>query len=239
MAVKTLTIPELGVVKLYKRKGARSIRLSITATGEVRVSLPHWLPYEAGASFALSKVSWIRAQQIQKTPMLTHGQAIGKSHHLYFWGSLEATKPSSRISGTSIKITHPLGSNITDADVQKVAETAAIRALRSQASALLPQRLRTLADKHDCTYRSSSIKQLKGRWGSCDTDKNIVLNLFLMQLPWHLIDYVLLHELAHTRALHHGPEFWAEFERFLPHAKQLRKEIRAYRPAVGLQEASA
>jgi predicted metal-dependent hydrolase len=239
MATKTVKVAELGTVKLYKRKGARSIRLSVTPSGEVRVSLPAWLPYDAGVRFAQSKLSWILSQQVEKTPALSHGQAIGKSHHLYFWSSLEADKPTSRIQGTTIKVIYPVGDNIADPHIQKVAEAACIRALRSQASKLLPQRLQALADSHGCVYVSANIKQLKGRWGSCDTDKNIVLNLFLMQLPWHLIDYVLLHELAHTQVLHHGPEFWKEFERLLPNAKRLRKEIRGYSPSVGFQAASA
>lgn len=232
MAVKTVELQEVGTVKLYKRKGAQSIRLSIAASGEVKVMLPYWLPYEAGISFVRSKIGWILEQQTDKVTELVHGQAIGKTHHLYFWSSLEANKPVSRVNGSTIKITHPINTTSSDPAVQKVAVTACIRALRSQAENLLPQRLQTLAATHDCSYRSASVKQLKGRWGSCDTDKNIVLNLFLMQLPWNLIDYVLLHELAHTRALHHGPEFWAEFESFLPNAKKLRKEIRSYRPTV-------
>jgi predicted metal-dependent hydrolase len=75
-----------------------------------------------------------------------------------------------------------------------------------------------------------SWSRLKGRWGSCDQDKNIVLNLFLMQLPWQLIDYVLLHELCHTMHLDHGPGFWQTFLMHKPTAKDLRREIRHYQP---------
>jgi predicted metal-dependent hydrolase len=239
MATKEVEIPEIGLVKLYKRKGARSIRLSVDAQGSVRVSLPYWLPFEAGTRFVLSKASWIQEQQPKTVATLTHGQAIGKSHHLYFWGSLDVDKPNSRIVGSSIKITHPLTLTSDSQEVQKIAERACIRALRSQAESLLPQRLATLAQAHEYDYRSTTIKQLKGRWGSCDTEKNIVLNLFLMQVPWHLIDYVLLHELAHTRALHHGPEFWGEFEAHLPNARALRREMRTYRPVIGAQLASS
>ena len=53
-----------------------------------------------------------------------------------------------------------------------------------------------------------------------------------MQLPWALIDYVLLHELSHTKALHHGPDFWKVFEAVLPGAKQRRKELKDFKPAI-------
>lgn len=233
MSTKRIELPGLGEVTLYKRKGTRSIRLSVSLAGEVRISMPHWLPYEAGAKFAQSKVSWIQAQlQEQQTVPLTHGQAVGKSHHLYFRRDIAAARVSSRINGTSIRVTHPLEMDHTNSAVQKAADTACIRALRQQASNLLPQRLKTLAAAHSFSYKDTAIKQLRGRWGSCDADQNIVLNLFLVQLPWHLIDYVLLHELVHTKVLHHGPEFWQEFERHLPNAKRFRKEIKRYSPTV-------
>lgn len=233
MAVKKIDVPGIGAVKLYKLKRSRSIRLSISSAGEVRVSLPYWLPYDAGTKFALSKVSWIQSQ-LQERPatLLTHGQLVGKSHHLYFVSDDQARRVTTRVDGSEIRVTHPAYVGVGVPDVQKAAERAAIRALRDQAERLLPQRLRVLADTRGFTYKSVYVKQLTGRWGSCDADQNIVLSLFLAQLPWHLIDYVLLHELTHTKALHHGPDFWLEFERHLPHAKQLRREIKQYRPAV-------
>ncbi len=233
MAVKNVDIPPIGAVRLYKRRGARSIRLSVTSTGTVRVSLPYWLPYEAGIKFASSKQTWILAQlDQQQTNLLIDGQAVGKSHHLYFVRLVEAERISTRVDGNSIRVTYPVSLAPHSKSVQRAAEAACVRALRSQAEALLPQRLHALSDRYDLPYRSSNVKRLKGRWGSCDAEKNITLNLFLMQLSWHLIDYVLLHELTHTKVLHHGADFWQEFERHLPAAKRLRREIRTHRPVV-------
>lgn len=59
--------------------------------------------------------------------------------------------------------------------------------------------------------------------GKLHKSKDITLNTFLMTLPWNLIDYVLIHELVHTKVLHHGVQFWEEFDRCLPNAKQYRK----------------
>src|SRR5690606_36436720 len=106
----------------------------------------------------------------------------------------------------------PAGTDPAHPRVQKAAQAAAIRALRKEAETLLPQRLRTLAEQTGFTYNSVAVKQPKSRWGSCSHQKHITLNLFLMQLPWRLIDYVLLHELTHTKVMRHGPPFWAELE---------------------------
>ncbi|MGZ6005017.1 MAG: M48 family metallopeptidase, partial [Candidatus Saccharimonadales bacterium] len=116
--------------------------------------------------------------------------------------------------------------------VQAKALIGCERALRQEAETLLPQRLKQLADKHDYSYTGVDIKKLKSRWGSCNQHHHISLNLYLMMLPWALIDYVLLHELNHTKHLNHSPSFWTEIETKMPHAKQLRKQLRAFQPSL-------
>lgn len=232
-AAKTVLLPEIGTLKLYKRRGARSIRLSVRPDGEIRVSLPYWVPYAAAVQFARSRQVWL-AEQLQKVPKaLRHGQSIGKSHRIYFEPSETSRKPSSRVTTSAVRVTHPFDATYAEPHVQAVAIRAATRALRSQAEALLPHRLQKLADLHGFRYRSVQIKQLRGRWGSCDHQQNIVLNLFLMQLSWELIDYVLLHELTHTKIMRHGPDFWTEMQRHQPNVQSLRRAIRAHQPAVG------
>ncbi|MGH7192412.1 MAG: M48 metallopeptidase family protein, partial [Candidatus Saccharimonadales bacterium] len=100
------------------------------------------------------------------------------------------------------------------------------------AERLLPQRLAAVAEAHGFDYGGVHIKRLKSRWGSCDQDGMIVLNLFLMQLPWEYIDYVLLHELMHTRIMRHGPDFWQAMAELQPDVKALRGRLREYRPAL-------
>jgi len=136
------------------------------------------------------------------------------------------------VQANIITITHPAHLSVTDSDLQKLAESASIRALRVQAEQLLPTRLRSLAQQHNFRYSSVAIKRLKSRWGSCDQQKQIVLNLFLMQLPWQCIAYVILHELVHTALLHHGPDFWQKMQAVLPDVKHRRKQMRQYQPVL-------
>lgn len=231
MPYKSFQVTGLGEVKVYKRKTSRSLRLTVTPEGTIRVSIPMWTPYQAGVSFALTKRAWIIRHAAGSTMrVLHHGQQIGKTHWLAFRADATAETIRTKVGKSDVTITHPSRYAATDDHVQKAAHTASIRALRAQATQLLPTRVYTLANRYNFTYHSLSIKQLKSRWGSCDQQQNIVLNLYLVQLPWEYIDYVILHELAHTRALNHGPDFWQEFEQVLPHAKQLRRRMRAFRP---------
>lgn len=232
MATKQIDIPQIGPVTLYKRRGNRSLRLTISAGGEVRVSLPYWVPYKAGEQFAISKSRWIAANRTKSSRALAHGHGIGKAHRLYFEQQAMATQVNARIVANEVRVSFPTKYSERDIIVQQAAHRASIRALRKEAATLLPQRLAALAGQMGYHYNSVTIKQLKSRWGSCNTNKEITLNLFLMQLPWHLIDYVLVHELVHTKVMRHGAPFWKEFEEYMPDAKALRKQMSVYQPTL-------
>jgi len=231
MASKQFLLDENTVVTIYKRRGNRNVRLTITSGGEVRVSIPTWAPYATGLKFAHQRQAWIQAQK-RPTELLTDGQTVGKAHHLRFIPRDNLNKPTSRIAGGELIVYYPQQLDIQNSEVQAAAHKLCVRGLRRQSEQLLPQRLTQLAQQHSYDYKSVSIKALKSRWGSCDSHKNIVLNLYLMQLPWENIDYVLLHELVHTKVLRHGPDFWQEFEKTAPDAKKLRKAMAAYHPVL-------
>lgn len=232
MAQKLITVDGVGLVTLQKRRGNRSIRLSIAHDGSVKVSMPSWSPYQAGAAFVRSKIKWINEQQAGKSKhILKTGQQIGKAHHLQFVHQ-QSQKVSTRVVGTSIVVRVPLNMELEDPIVQSAAHLAATRALKHQAQQLLPRRLQSLATEHGFSYKSVSIKQLKARWGSCSSHQDIALNLFLMQLPWELIDYVLLHELTHTKIMAHGPEFWAKLSDYVPNLSLKRAAIKKHQPAI-------
>lgn len=231
MATKIFEIDSIGPVQISKRRGSRNLRISISAAGDVRVSIPAWTPYLSGVEFARAKSEWILNNRPAQSRLLEHGYRVGKAHRLQFVSAAIDT-PISRLVGTEIRVSRPTGMATTHPSVQKIAQKAGIRALRQQSESLLPQRLSRLAEQYGFTYGSVSVRQLKGRWGSCDNKQNIVLNLFLMQLPWQLIDYVLLHELTHTKHLNHGTDFWDEFQKHEPRAKYLRKLIREHKPVL-------
>lgn len=232
MSVKLVEVPGVGPVHLYKRAGVRSIRLSIASNGQVRVTLPKWAPYSMAVSFVQSRADWIVEHTQNYNPItLEHGHQVGKAHRLVLIGA-NTTKVSSRVLPTEIRVTHPKDMEVRHLDLQSKAHKASIRALRQEAEQLLPKRLEQLAQYYNFSFNSVSVKQLKSRWGSCSSQQDIVLNLFLMQLPWHLIDYVLVHELTHTKVMQHGAPFWKEMERHLPNAKGLRSEINRHQPVL-------
>jgi len=137
-------------------------------------------------------------------------------------------KVQARISGGEITVTYPAAWPLSHPLLQEMIGSLHIRTLRNEARAYLPGRLTELAGRYGYTYRRLFLKNLKSRWGSCSSAGNINLNIRLMDLPDHLIDYVLLHELAHTRHKNHGPAFWTELEMTTGNARELDKELNRY-----------
>jgi predicted metal-dependent hydrolase len=102
--------------------------------------------------------------------------------------------------------------------------------LRLRAKAVLPVKVEELAKNYGFKYQTVRINKGKTRWGSCSSRGSINLSLYLMQLPPHLIEYVILHELCHTIEMNHSLRFWALLDRYTGgKAKDLRKELRLYR----------
>lgn len=73
-----------------------------------------------------------------------------------------------------------------------------------------------------------TIKKTKSQWGSCSRDNNISFNSELIKLPLELIDYIVVHELAHITHKNHSNNFWLLVQEYLPNHKALRKDLRAW-----------
>jgi predicted metal-dependent hydrolase len=96
------------------------------------------------------------------------------------------------------------------------------------ASSRLISRSVELAGKYGFSFRKIYVKDLCRAWGTCSPRNNITLNLRLARLPDEFLDYVILHELTHTRVKDHSAVFWEEFKKVLPAAKELNRKIKKY-----------
>jgi predicted metal-dependent hydrolase len=99
---------------------------------------------------------------------------------------------------------------------------------KDEAKRILIGRLNELANKNSFSYNRMTIRNQKTRWGSCSQKNSISLNAKLVKLPQELIDYVILHELVHTKIKNHSKKFWDELNNYIPNAKGLDKELRKY-----------
>jgi len=95
-------------------------------------------------------------------------------------------------------------------------------------------RCKKLAELHSFSVRKIILRRQKTIWGSCSTKNNISLNANLVFLSDDLIDYVILHELVHTKVKNHSKKFWDELELILPNCKKYNKQLRVFSPSVAV-----
>lgn len=100
---------------------------------------------------------------------------------------------------------------------------------RELARQRITRRVEYFAPLVGVTYNRIFIKEQKTRWGSCSSLGNLNFNWKLILLDEELLDYVVVHELAHRKQMNHSPTFWAEVERVLPDYRERRRRLRECR----------
>lgn len=101
---------------------------------------------------------------------------------------------------------------------------------RHLAKKILPKRLEELSKKYGFKYNKVRLTNAKKRWGSCSWQNNINLNINLAKLDGEIIDYVILHELCHTKIKNHSKKFWDLVLEKMPNALEIRKRLKKIAP---------
>lgn len=224
---------EFGEIKIRKNKLARSVKLSVGVDGSLRASIPYYSP-----EFAVRRLVNGNRDEIRKM-LATHnaknsyqdGDLIGKTHTLFLKKfSGEEIKISNE--GNQILIQIPQGLAFENPLVQSEIRKTVSKILRKQAKAYLPRRISFLAEKYDFKFTKLRLSHTKTRWGSCSSSGTISLNIALMNLPMHLIDYVIIHELCHTHQMNHSQLFWKEVKQYDPEYKKHVEEMKKYSPNI-------
>ena len=101
---------------------------------------------------------------------------------------------------------------------------------KDEAGCIIKKRVCEISKKLGFEYTGIKVKEFKTRWGSCTTKNHINLNIKLINLPQYLMDYVIVHELVHTKIKNHKNEFWKEIEKCMPSGKEFDRALKKYYP---------
>jgi predicted metal-dependent hydrolase len=99
---------------------------------------------------------------------------------------------------------------------------------RKTARKNITRRLKELATTKGFSYGKVSIRNQRTRWGSCSGKNAISLNMKLVALPPELMDYVIFHELVHTRIHNHSQRFWHEVDKYVGNGKAKARILKEY-----------
>jgi len=204
--VNILHYRDVGEVSYVRSSRASNLAIRINQQGEIRVTVPRFVSQRQAEHFFVSKQTWVRKKlDGLKTPDCRRSWP-GEGDTVHIRGKMVPV----RLQGG-----------------RDTVEAALWRIIRREALEYLPERLARLSGVHGFRFTGLKIRNMKTRWGSCTSKKSINLNSWLVMLPEHLSDYVILHELVHTKIPNHGKDFWDELDRVSGgQAKVLRKELR-------------
>lgn len=223
---------EFGDIVIRRSKRARSVKLSVAPNGTLRISMPFYAPlFLAKKLVNTSRPSLRELQSSQATVKLHDMMQLGKSHRLSI---REGARLAVRYLRNEriIQLTLPDTIPLSDAVVTKALSPIVADTLRREAKSYLPKRLAHLASIHGFHYEKVRFSHASTRWGSCSSNGTISLNIALMRLDFALIDYVLIHELSHTREMNHSQAFWRLVEAGDPGYKLHRKLLKSEQPVV-------
>jgi predicted metal-dependent hydrolase len=229
--MRELHDPGLGTVTFRINPRARRISIRLVA-GSLTVTLPSERFYEEGVRFLFEKREKLVARLDEQKK--NNDLYIDEDHPLQTQTFITVVKPSQRdkiffrLTGNTLTVEYPGGKDVRSAPVQQAIKKGIVYFLRKAAREHLPSRLLSLAAGHGFAVNRISVQSGKTRWGSCSGQNNINLSLYLMLLPPHLSDYVLLHELCHTVEHNHSPRFWQLLASVSPASEQLRKELKSH-----------
>ncbi len=235
MPNKTVYIENIGPVILRKNKRSKNVSISIKPSKGVSVTIPYFLSYAYGLEVLEKKRDWvekhlpkIKAYELKKT-VFTEATVFNTMHRRLLIQSHSLDFVKTKIDDKHLHIYYPEMTSVQSHEIQDIIKQAIVKVLRAEAKDFLPDRTLSLAQKYGFKYQRIFIKNNKTLWGSCSGRNNINLNLHLVRLPVHLIDYVIIHELCHTVEKNHGLRFWSLMDSILTDSKKLSKELRKYR----------
>lgn len=143
-------------------------------------------------------------------------QYLGRKYYVEVFINNDLDAISINFTESKFKVSLPAGLNNQE-QLQQAFETF----FRDKAIEKITPRIKRWSKETGLAYNELKVRKLEKRWGSCTPSNNILINIDAIKLPFSLIDYLIVHELVHTKVKNHSKEFWAELSKHIPNWKEL------------------
>ncbi len=226
----TIYNKKLGTIIVKRDKRAKYFKIRPTALG-YQITVPYYATKKQieevllqnsekikGKKWELNKITLITEKQPLKTSIFE--VVVKKSHRKNLYSKLIDNK---------LEIEYPKSQDVAQEEIQRGIWKIIEHFFIQKAKIILPPMTEELAHKWDFQYNIVKIQRSKTLWGSCNTQRNINLSCYLMLLPPHLQEYVILHELCHTIEMNHSAKFWDLMNKVTDNRSDLlKKELKKY-----------
>lgn len=227
-----LNFEDVGLVKIYKKKGIKRVSLAIK-NGQVKISAPYIASKKFIVDFIINNKVWIIEHQHKTTKQpikFSDGQIIAGIKLKILQSNNSRNYSKFNIKNDELLIKLKLGLTIKSPAakeyIQKIVKEMLVEVARDKLGIALEEKSR-FAKIEFIDFRTSITKS---KWGSCNSKKVIHLNSWLILLPDDLVDYVISHELSHIIYMNHSKQFWKLVAKLHPHFKESKLKLKKYNP---------
>lgn len=230
-ANRYIRLQSYGVGYELQHKRRRSLGLFVSAEG-ASVSAPRWVGQSEIDQFLHEKTNWLlrklkeqKDKHVQRDSLRVRWEAGGELPYMGRILTLRLNLESDAInmdeSGKFLNV-GCLGSTVSAQFLQENVQTW----IKQQALRLFSERCCFYAPAMDVKPQAIKLTSASTRWGSASAQGVIRLHWRLMEMSLDVIDYVVVHELAHLVEMNHGSKFWSLVGRILPDYKQRQQQLK-------------
>ena len=226
----SVTLSDRIVPYTIKRSPRRRLSMTIDHRG-LRVLGPMNLSLRQSESLILTHESWVIQKLDEwRSERLNGSWSIHGDIPLPIFGVPHAVKTMHHAARRSRidRLENTVLLYSSDPNNAARSHKSLVQWLRQEALTHFESRISELAPRMGVRISALSLSQARTRWGSCTSNGHIRLNWRLVHLPQDLVDYVIVHELAHLKEMNHSPRFWAVVESIYPAHKAARKALRGH-----------
>ncbi len=213
-------------IDIFRKPYQKTLRLNVHRSGKIRISCRVNTGESELLRFLSENEAWLKGQlaRVAQSPrkQFVSGEEfpfLGKNFSLQLSNGMKK-RPTLKYSPPYLKAGVPEGFSLSA--WQKLFRAFYLR----QAKKFLPERLSHWSEIMGLGFRAISIRGQRTRWGSCSPSGTISLNWKLMTFPLEIIDYVLIHELAHLKHPNHSRAFWQLVELHCSNYRECRMSLR-------------
>ena len=235
--MESFELDGIGEIKVRRSANIKYLSIRMSPGRGVWVNVPYGVSGRQMIRFVEEKKEWI-ARNLPKVKSYEKETGVGlgigaeirtRLHWLVIMEG-DCRVPSYTIEGKKVTLWIPQGTAYEKID--PLAKNFLAEIYKKECRQLLPGRVRQYAEKFRFRFTRLSFRNNISNWGSCSHDDKISLNIKLMKLPDELIDYVILHELCHTKEKNHSAAFWKTVKSVCPDYALLRAGLRKYNTRV-------
>ena len=234
MAKSSITIEYkgIGAVLFQKSERAKRINVSIKPNLGVRIAVPKHASFESAKRFFEKHLDWAKERLAIRQEKSSLNNLRIFDNEVKFIACAQDGVSFSAKGLNNMSLFYPEQLGLENENVQSAIKTVLLRVIKKIAKVELTKRTLQLSQEFAIQINEIRVKDIKTRWGSCSIRNNINLSVYLAKLPAELRDYVIIHELTHTRVRNHQKEFWNALEAVLPGARKIDKKLRDYKPEI-------